>query len=209
MTAHSLNRCLEFGIHFISTFAAEGQRKEAVLEGKYLKIVASAPEFVKDGTDILNKKGVGKGSNETLTEWFVQFVGQLPEDKTVAIYTVRMSEALSGKSVPDAKWHAEDLLNTAGLKMSKATQIQSPSVPWADATVVAYRADGIVFDDPKSGKEVVYVIAVSFPGNKFAYAMSGRVGTTVAAFDADPAMMDKMSRNVLGNLWKNSTVTRK
>jgi hypothetical protein len=192
----------------ISTFAAEGQRKEAVLEGKYLKIVASAPDFAEDGTDSLNKPGVGKGSNDTLTEWFVHFFAPMAE-RTGAFYTVRMSEALNGKSVPDAKWHAEYLLKKSGLEMAQAKQIQSPSVPWADATVVAYRAEGVAFNNTKTGKEVVYVIAVSFPGNKFAYAMSGTYITPIAAFDADPSGIDKMARNALGNLWKNSTVTRK
>lgn len=35
--------------------SADGPRKIAVVEGKYLLMVASAPDFAKDGTDELNQ----------------------------------------------------------------------------------------------------------------------------------------------------------
>ena len=188
---------------------ADGPRKEAVLEGKYLRILASAPDFANEGTDSLNNKGVGKGMAYGVTEWFVQFAAPLAEERTGAMYSVRLSESANGKPVPDAKWHAEYLIKTEGLDPAKATQIQAPSVPWSDAKVVALRAEGVAFDNPKTGKEVVYAIGVSFPDGKAAYAMSGKVLTPIAAFDADPEKVDKRSRNVLGNFWKNSKVERK
>lgn len=193
----------------LTSHADEGKRKEAVLDGKYLRIVASAPDFANPGTDSLNNPGVGKGTANGITEQFVGFVAPLAEDRTAATYKVRMTESENGKPVPDAKWHAEYLIKKDGLDPAKAVQIQAPSVPFSDATVVAYRAEGVAFDDPKMGKEVVYAIGVSFPNGKAAYAMSGSVITPVAAFDADPAKVDKRARNVLGNLWKNSVVTKK
>jgi len=189
--------------------AADGSRKTAVLDGKYLRIVASAPDFANEGTDARNKKGVGKGTANGLIEQFVHFNASLAEDSTIAVYSVRMTESEAGKPVPDAKWHAEYLIKSGGLDPAKAMQIESPSLPFADATVVALRAEGVSFDDPKQGKEVIYAIGVSFPGMRVAYGMSGLVLTSVSTFDADPAKADKRARSVLGNIWKNSTITRK
>lgn len=195
-----------------SVFAAEGQRKEAVLDGQKLRIVASAPDFAKDPTDFLLHPGVGVGRTDFGTAYEVSFIAPLAEDKTTAAYRVRMTELPAPeklKVVPDAKWQAEFLIGQEGLKMANAVQIDAPKVPFPDATVVAYRVEGVAFNDPKLGKEVLYVIGVSFPGNKVGYAMSGSVLTPVAAFDADPARVDKRARNVLGYLFKNSTVTNK
>lgn len=188
---------------------ADGPRKIAVLDGKYLRIVASAPDFANPGTDALNNPGVGKGTANGITEQFVVFSAPLAEDRTAASYKVRMTESENGKPVQDAKWHAEYLIKKNGLDPAKAVQIEAPKVPLADAMVVALRAEGVAFDDPKMGKEVVYAIGVSFQDGKAAYAMAGSVITPVAAFDSDPAKVDKRARNVLGNLWKNSVVTKK
>jgi hypothetical protein len=188
---------------------ADSPRKEAVLDGKYLRIVASAPDFAKDGTDALNNKGVGKGTANGLTAWFVQFAAPLAEERTGAMYSVRMSESENGKPVPDAKWHAEYLIKAEGLDPAKAVQIQAPSVPWPDAIVVAMRAEGIAFDNPKTGKEVVYALGVSFPNGKAAYAMSGKVLTPIMAFDADPKKFDRGAFKSFAQLFQHSVVERK
>jgi hypothetical protein len=188
---------------------ANGPRKEAVLEGKYLRIVASAPDFANEGTDELNRKGASKDTGYGRTDFFVEFSALLAEERTAASYKDRMTESENGKPVQDAKWHAEFLLKKEGLELAKAVQIEAPKVPFPDATVVAYRAEGIAFDDPKMGKEVVYVVGVSFPGNKVAYAMSGRVITPVAAFDADPKKFDRGSKKSLIELFQHTVVERK
>lgn len=189
--------------------AADGARKEAVLDGKYLRIVASAPDYANEGTDATNNKGVGKGTANGLTSWFVQFAAPLAEDRTGAMYSMRMTESEDGKPVQDAKWHAEYLVRKEGLDPAKATQIQAPSMPWPDAIVVAFRTEGIAFDDPKRGKRVQYVIGVSLPGDKVAYSMSGSIITPVAAFDADPKTISKMAGRALTDFFKNTKAERK
>lgn len=189
--------------------STDGVRKTAVLDGKYLRVVASAPDFANEGTDSFNRPGVGKGKSAELSEQFVEFAAPLAEDRTAAGYAVRMSESENGKPVPDAKWHAEFLIRKGGLDPAKAVQIEAPKVPFPDATVVAYRAEGIASNNPKLGKEVIYAIGVWFPGGKAAYALSGRVITPVAAFDADPAKVDRRAGKVLTDFFKNSKVERK
>ena len=188
--------------------ATKGVRKEAVLDGKHLRIVASAPDFANPGTDSLNHPGVGKGTAYGLTEQFVQFAFPLAE-RTAAVYTVRMTESEAGKPVQDAKWHAEYLIKKAGLDPAKAVQIGAPKVPFPDAMVVAYRAEGVAFDDPRVGKSVVYVMGVSFPGNKVAYVMSGSVITPVTAFDTDPAKWDKAAGGAMTDFFQNTKIERK
>lgn len=192
-----------------ATHAADGPRKEAVLEGKYLRIVASAPDFANPGTDALNNPGVGKGTANGITEQYVEFVAPLAEERTAASYKVRLTESENGKPVPDAKWHAEYLIKKNGLDPAKAVQIEAPKLPFADATVVAFRAEGVAFDDPKMGKEVVYAVGVSIPNGKAAYAMSGRVLTPVSAFDADPKTISKMAGRALSDFFKNTKIDRK
>ena len=193
----------------LTSHAEEGTRKEAVLDGKYLRIVASAPDFANPGTDELNNPGVGKGTANGISAQFVVFSAPLAEDRTAASYKVRVTESESGKPVPDAKWHAEYLIKKNGLDPAMAVQIQAPSVPFPDATVVAYRAEGVAFDDPKMGKEVVYAIGVSFPNGKVAYGMSGSVITPVATFDADPEKVNKRAGRAITDFLKNSKIERK
>lgn len=194
-----------------SAFAADGARKEAVLEGKYLRVVASAPDFAKDGTDSFNRPGIGKGRSAELSEQFVEFVAPLAEDRTAAGYAVRTSESENGKPVPDARWHAEFLIKKGGLDPAKAVEIQVPAiaVPSPDAKVVALRAEGVAFENPKLGKEVIYAIGVSYPDGKVAYAMAGSVLTPVAAFDADPKKVDRRAGKALTDLVKNTKIDRK
>jgi len=195
----------------VSAMAADGARKEAVLDGKYLRIVASAPDFANPGTDALNNPGVGKGTAYGITEQYVEFVAPLAEDRTVATYKVRLTESANGKAVPDARWHAEYLVKKNGLDPAKAVEIQVPAiaVPSADAQVVALRAEGVAFDDPKMGKEVVYAIGVSYPDGKVAYALASSVVTPVAAFDADPKAISKMASRALTDFVKNTKIERK
>ncbi|MBA4093472.1 MAG: hypothetical protein C0489_05235 [Candidatus Accumulibacter sp.] len=194
-----------------SAFAADGARKEAVLEGKYLRVVASAPDFANEGSDSFGRPGIGKGKSAELSEQFVKFNAPLAEERTGAAYSVRMSESENGKPVPDARWHAEFLIKKGGLDPAKAVEIQVPpiAVPSPDAKVVALRAEGVAFDDAKLGKEVIYVIGVSYPDGKVAYAMSGLVLTPVAAFDADPKVISKMASRALTDFLKNTKIERK
>lgn len=192
--------------------AENGQRKEAVLDGKYFRIVASAPDFAKSPTDFFNRPGVQHASNDLGAAWEVNFDAPLAEERTAAIYKVRMTESFKQPKdvvVADAKWQAEYLLKKEGLDPAKAVAIEPPKVPFADATVVAYRGEGIAFGDPKVGKEVVYVIGVSFPGNKVGYAMSANVVTPVAAFDANPAKFDKRANRAFSDLFINTKIERK
>lgn len=190
---------------------ADGPRKIAVLEGKYLRLVASAPDSANEGSDHFGRPGVGKGKSAELSDQFVKFNAPLAEDRTAAIYSVRASESENGKPVPDARWHAEFLIKKGGLDPAKAVEIQVPAiaVPSADAKVVALRAEGVAFDDSKTGKEVIYAIGVSYPDGKAAYAMSGLVITPVAAFDADPEKFNKRAGRALTDFVKNSKVERK
>lgn len=194
-----------------SSMAADGPRKEAVLEGKYLRIVASAPDFANEGSDSFGRPGVGKGKSAELSAQFVKFNAPLAEERTGAAYSVRASESENGKPVPDARWHAEFLIKAGGLDPAKAVEIQVPAiaVPSADAKVVALRAEGVAFDNLKLGKEVIYAIGVSYPDGKAAYALSGLVLTPVAAFDADPKTISKMASRALTDFVKNTKVERK
>lgn len=190
---------------------ADGPRKIAVLEGKYLRIVASAPDFANEGSDTFGRTGVGKGKSAELSEQFVKFNAPLAEERTAAIYSVRTSESENGKPVPDARWHAEFLIKAGGLDPAKAVEIQVPAiaVPSPDAKVVALRIEGLAFDNPKLGKEVIYAIGVSYPDGKAGYAMAGSVLTPVVAFDADPAKWIKAAGRVLTDFVKNTTIKRK
>jgi hypothetical protein len=192
--------------------ADNGQRKEAVLDGKYFRIVASAPDFAKPPTDLFNRPGVGIAKDDTGAAWEVNFDAPLAEERTAAIYKVRMTETTKQDKnfLPDdARGQAGFLLKTEGLDIRNAVAIEPPKVPFADATVVAYRAEGIAFDDPKHGKRVSYVVGVSFPGNKVGYAMSGSIITPVATFDANPAKFDKGARRAFNDLVANTRVERK
>lgn len=200
-----------FAMIGFSALAADGPRKEAVLEGKYLRIVASAPDFANEGSDSFNRPGVGRGKSAELSEQFVEFAAPLAEERTAAGYAVRMSESENGKPVPAARWHAEFLIRKGGLDPAKAVEIQVPAiaVPSADAKVVALRAEGVAFDNPKLGKEVIFAIGVSYPDGKAAYAMAGSVLTPVAAFDADPEKFNKRAGRAISDFLKNTKIERK
>lgn len=207
---------LGLGVIF-SAYAAgpstDGVRKTAVLEGKYLKIVASAPDFAGEGTDFFNRPGIGKAvSDAGNSEYEVDFAAPLAEERTGASYKVRMTEFPNQnalKIVPDAKWQAEYLLRRTGGDPVTAVQIDAPKVPFPEATVVALRWEGLAYGDAKTGKQVVYVIGVSFPGNKFGYAMAGKVITPVAAFDADPAKVDRRANRAFSDFFLNSKIEGK
>ena len=199
-----------FNVHAADP-SAYGPRKIAVLEGKYLRIVASAPDSANEGSDSFGRPGVGKGKSAELSDQFVEFAAPLAEERTAAGYAVRTSESENGKPVPDARWHAEFLVKKGGLDPTKAVEIQVPAiaVPSPDARVVALRAEGVASDNPKLGKEVIYAIGVSYPDGKAAYAMASRVITPVAAFDADPAKWTKAAGRALTDFVKNTKIERK
>lgn len=196
----------------LNTHAEDEKRKEAVLDGKYLRIVASAPDFANPPSTYLNRPFTGKGATaESITEYFVHFAAPLAEERTGAMYSARLIETANGKPVPDARAQAEYMMKNEGIEPSKAVEIQVPSIAvhFPDAKVIALRGEGVAYDDPRTGKEVVFTIGVSFPDGKAAYAMAGSVIAPVAAFDADPKKFSKWSGKALTDLVKNSKIERK
>lgn len=194
----------------LASAADLGPRKEAVFDGQYLQIVASAPAFANAATDSLNfpYKGGKCASNGKFAECFVNFVAPLAENRTVAVYNARLIESVDGKTNAwDAKTIAYSLLKDAGVDKANIVQIDAP-IAVQNATVVAYRAEGFPFGK-KMDKTVTYVIGVALNNGKASYALSGDLRTTADLFDANPSKMDKRANRALADFLINTKVVQK
>lgn len=209
-TAKLLIAAVALATSALASAADLGPRKEAVFDGQYLQIVASAPAFANAATDSLNfpYKGGKCASNGKFAECFVNFFAPLAENRTVATYNARLIESVDGKTQAwDAKKVAYSLLERAGVDKGTVVQIDAP-IAVQNATVVAYRAEGSGFGKTQN-KTVMYVIGVSLNNGKASYALSGDILTTAEQFEADPSKMDKRANRALADFLINTKVVQK
>ena len=210
-TAKLLIAAIALAASAFASAADLGPRKEAVFEGKYLQIVASAPAFANAATDSLNFpfKDSKCASNGKFAECFVNFVAPLAENRTVAVYNARLIESVDGQAQAwDAKKIAYSLLERRGVDKANVVQIDAPQIAVQNATVVAYRAEGSGFGKTQN-KTVMYVIGVALNNGKASYALSGDIATTAEQFDADPSKMDKRANRALADFLVNTKVVQK
>lgn len=214
-TAKLLIAAIALAASALASAADLGPRKEAVFEGKYLQIVASAPAFANAATGLLNEPFTAKDSKcaqdakGKLAECFVNFIAPLAENRTVATYNARLIESVDGKTQAwDAKKMAYSLLERAGVDNGTVVQIEAPQIAVQNATVVAYRAEGFAFGK-KMDKTVMYVIGVALNNGKASYALSGDIATSADLLDANPSKFDKRANRALADFLINTKVVQK
>ena len=204
---------LVFG--FSANAADTAPRKEAVLDtGKGgLRLVFSVSGFAEGPIDFAGNKGAVVQDMNRIKYREAAFNAQVGETggivyKAVSMHRVKVE---SGDQMITPEFLAAELLKSEGFKLDRATKIDSPPVPIADATIVTYKASGYpLFEKEKrTVKASIIVTAVATNDKMQGFSLLTVIRQKdVAAFDADPEKFYKMAKGGFVDAYKNLEITR-
>ena len=191
-------------------------RKEAVLDtGKGgLRLVLSVPGFAEGPIDFAGNKGPAV-TNDTGRVYFREaaFNAQVGETGVI-VYEAMMTRRVKvdkGDQMITADFLVADILKTEGFTLARATKIDSPPVPIADATIVTYKVSGYPFFDKekRTMKKSIIVTAVATNDKMQGYTVLVAVAEKdISAFDANPEKFEKRVVKGFGDMMDNTSIKR-
>ena len=187
-------------------------RREAVLDtGKGgLHLVVSVPSFGQGPYDFAKNKGPLINKFDRAIYGEVMFNAPVGETGVV-VYQASLFRrtAIKNSDQPVTAEHlAREMIKQAGFE-GRAVKIDSPQVGIEGATVVTYKMSGFAkFEtERKSEKDAAIVTAVSFANDTQGYTLMATImEKNVAAYDADPAAVEKLARGAYKDLYRNHSV---
>lgn len=187
----------------ISVFAAGPARKETVIEAGRIRIVASVPAEMTGPTGFEGSKGIAAldldDGNKSREASFGTKISDIGGDISYNVKIV--ADAKNG--VPyDEKWLADYMFRHTIGTMKGATPIDPPKVAIPGAKVVAYQSTG---SGAAGRKFAVYVVAVSIPSIRSAYAYAVDTSALPAVFDKNARNFDDLAFASIMDFKKAST----
>ena len=190
-------------------------RKEAVLDtGKGgLHVVFSTPGFTEGPIDFAGNKGPYSTDMSRTKFREVAFNAQVGETGVI-VYKATLTRKLNiqkGDQMATAEFMAADILKSEGFTLDRAIKIDSPPVPITDAKIVTYKASGYsIFEKEKHDfKSVVFVTAVATNDQLQGFALLTVVlDKDVAAFDADPAKIERRALKGFTDMYNATAINR-
>ena len=202
-------------LSYVAQAADSSPRHEATLDtGKGgLHLVFSTPNFTEGPIDFAGNKGPALAEGSRVKLYEVAFNAQVGKTGVI-VYKATVSRKLDvqkGDRMVTADFMAADILKSEGFTLDRATKIDSPPVPITDATIVTYKAAGYsVFDREKHDfKSVIYVTAVATNDQMQGFSLLTVVlEKDVAAFDADPAKIERMALKGFTDMYNATAINR-